>query len=356
MRVEWILEPAEFAAIAEPWDRLAATARSPFMRQAWLRCWWTAFTDEARPAVCTLWDGEDLAGGLPLLRDGRTVRAMANDHTPRFAALARDAGALDRLADEAVRRGGAELRLAGVPEDDPLLPSLGRASARGRRRWVVEPESVSLVTETDGPLGAYRARMRPNFREIERRRRKLAREHEVRWQLVERPADLDAELEAGLRVEASGWKGREGTAIRSDERVHRFYRSIAHAFAADDELRFSTLTMDGEPVAWDFALLSDGRYWLLKTAYDEAQARLGPGMALRLSVIERCFELGLAAHEFLGVAMEWKRRFATSERALVTARSYAPRPVPAARGLYRARLRPLAREVRDRLRQRGSDG
>jgi CelD/BcsL family acetyltransferase involved in cellulose biosynthesis len=350
--VEWITALERFDAVAAQWDRLAATDPAPFASYAWLRCWWEAFGTSPRPAVCTLWRGGELVAGFPLLVSGRGLRTMANEHTPLLRPLARDPRALDDLVSAVLARSGALLHGIALPAGDPAVEAVQRLSSARRRPSLVEPQAVSPIVDTGAGLADYRARMKASFREIERRRRKTAREHRTGWRLVERPRELGAELDAGLRVEGGGWKGRAGTAILSDPATLAFYRSLAETFHRLGRLRFSSLVLDGELAAFDFALLSGNRYWLLKTGYAESVAHLGPGMSLRLAVVERCFELGLDAHEFLGVDMPWKRRFSTSERRLVTVRSYAAAPVPALAYAYRAHLRPLARRARDELRLR----
>src|SRR6185369_5086932 len=97
-------------------------------------------------------------------------------------------------------------------------------------------------------------------------------------------------------------KGASGTAIISDPRTETFYREVASSFAERDELRLSRVVLDGHWAAFDLCLL--------KTGYDERFRRLAPGLVMRLSIIERCFELGLEAHELLGDDTEWKRKFA----------------------------------------------
>jgi CelD/BcsL family acetyltransferase involved in cellulose biosynthesis len=96
-------------------------------------------------------------------------------------------------------------------------------------------------------------------------------------------------------------------------------------------------------VAFDLALLHAGRLHLLKTGYDEALRSLSPGLALRRAVIERCFELGLEAHELLGDDMPWKRLFATSERRHRRFGTFGARPVPLARYAHRRGMPALRR-------------
>ena len=163
---------------------------------------------------------------------------------------------------------------------------------------------------------------------------------------MEPRADLDAELASGFAVEASGWKGENGTAIVSDERTLTFYREIARSFTERDPAapvarRASTASGRRSICACSYG----ERLYLLKTGYDERFRRLAPGLVMRLSIVERCFELGLQAHELLGDESEWKRKFATEERSHVGFHAYQ-------RGLrgslsyrYRATARPLLKRA-----------
>jgi hypothetical protein len=73
---------------------------------------------------------------------------------------------------------------------------------------------------------------------------------------------------------------------------------------------------------------------------------------MRLSIVERCFELGLEAHELLGDDSEWKRKFATGERVHVDMLAYPHGPRGNVRRTYRARLRPVLKRAYRRLRPR----
>jgi CelD/BcsL family acetyltransferase involved in cellulose biosynthesis len=104
----------------------------------------------------------------------------------------------------------------------------------------------------------------------------------VSFELVTAPRDLEEELRRGFEVEASGWKGKAGTAIASERATADFYRSLARDLHSRGELRFSYIVADGHFLAFDFALVQNGRYHLLKTGYDEAFRSFAPGLVLRL--------------------------------------------------------------------------
>jgi CelD/BcsL family acetyltransferase involved in cellulose biosynthesis len=342
-RVEWITESSRLFDLSAEWDALAEGPVEPFLASYWFRCWWEAFGGGHVLRTCALWRDHRLAAVFPLRGGGdRRLTALANDHSPMFQPLAADETALETLV-EAVLDGSWQLDVEGVPAAGPALPALERAARR--RRWprVVESLFASPMVATEGDFGLYREPRKHRWREIERRGRKLRREHQTEFRLITEPHELDRELEAGLRLEASGWKGAAGTAILASPSTAGFYRSLARTLHARGELRLSSLVSDGEVIAFDLALEHGSRYFLLKTAYDERYRSLSPGLVMRLAVIERCFELGLEWHEFLGADMEWKRLFATGAREQRAFRAYSVRPGPLARFAYRRGARPLLR-------------
>jgi hypothetical protein len=71
--------------------------------------------------------------------------------------------------------------------------------------------------------------------------------------------DLDGQF-ARAALEASGWKGRAGTAISCSSDTERFYWHIARAFDAAGTLRISELSLDGELAAMALSTLGLARH------------------------------------------------------------------------------------------------
>ena len=342
--VEWIADPDRLADLAEDWDALVPPLGAPFARHAWFAAWWRAFGRGRSLAVCTLHDDAGLAGVFPLARHGRVLFALSNGETPAFRPLARDAEALARLC-RAVVTAADELRVSALPAREEAHQALHLAAGAHGRLDLALPQYASPITVIDGDFEAYRGPRIRSWRELERRGRKLARTHDSELRLVAAPKDMEHELELGLALEASGWKGREGTAILGSPSTAAFYRDVARDAHRRGELRFSSLWMDGRSAAWDLALVHAGRYFLLKTAFDESRRNLAPGLVLRRAVVERLFEEGFAAHEFLGIDMPWKRLFATETREHVNYRAYRADLRGHAQHVYRARVRRMAHRV-----------
>lgn len=349
LTAEWLTEPSELTALGGEWDRLLPADARPFDLHCWYTTWWEAFGAAGELRVCVARRDGRLVGVLPLYLEGGELRSMANGHSPVFRPLALDAEAEAALLAEATAQGAALLDLPSLPEGDRCLEAI--EDGGGKMRWNVEPAYASPIVDTSGDFDAWRAESKKRWgAPLERFRRKMGRDHEAELSIVEPPADLERELADGFAVEASGWKGEAGTAIVSTPETEAFYRGIATAFAARDELRLSRIVLDGETAAFDFTLLHRGRLYLLKTGFDERFRKLAPGLVMRLSIIERCFEDGIEAHELLGEESEWKAKFATGKRTHVRAIAYPAGMSGSLRRSYRSALRPKLKAAYRRLR------
>jgi CelD/BcsL family acetyltransferase involved in cellulose biosynthesis len=164
------------------------------------------------------------------------------------------------------------------------------------------------------------------------------------------PAEVDAALADFLALEAAGWKGTGGTAIALDPALVRFYEAIARDAAARGALAARALTLDGRPVAMHLGIVHRGVYHLPKTAYDERLGAVSPGQLLQREVLAECEARGLAAFDFLGPDMAWKRDW---EPELAPHDwLYVYRPSLAGRLLHglKHRVRPAVKEVLSWLR------
>lgn len=207
--------------------------------------------------------------GTPLVASGRTEAAVSalldgGLGERRINVLTFDwlgdggpvAAALERLLNE---RGISTVR----------YERFERASLRRR------PEPTYL----DDTLRGHRRR------ELQRMRRALARDVGDPVTTTDRPEDPDA-LEDFLRLEASGWKGEQGTALASREDHARFFRAVCASFARDDRLQLLELTAGGRPVALKCNLLAEGTVFCFKIAYDAQYARYSPGVQLERETVD----------------------------------------------------------------------
>jgi CelD/BcsL family acetyltransferase involved in cellulose biosynthesis len=107
-------------------------------------------------------------------------------------------------------------------------------------------------------------------KKLRQHRRRLAKHGPVAFVTHSRPEEVRDALEEFLRMEASGWKGRHGTALLSDERSAVFARYFVNALASDGLATTEALRVGDRPVAMQVLLRSGNGAFTWKVAYDEA--------------------------------------------------------------------------------------
>ena len=172
-----------------------------------------------------------------------------------------------------------------VGDDGPAATSLHDAAARlGLAIQVHGPAERAVFRADEGSGDALPASIRRERRAKARQWRRLCAEGGDPA-VVDRSQDTAAPAEF-LRVEASGWKGRAGTALASRPQDAAFYREVAERFQASGRLRLYALEQGGATLAMQTSLRADHAVFDWKAAYDERFAGFGPGAQLQLRVLE----------------------------------------------------------------------
>lgn len=353
-RVEEVRGRAAFEALREEWNALAARGPVdlPMVRHEWISAWLEAFAPRESPLVLAARarSGE-LMGLAPFLVERRrgVVRllAPANDHSCRFEwVLGEDAsGAVAALwAHLRDRLRWDVLLLRDVPRDGPtstLLEALARADRHLTGRW----ESLRTPRIALGGAPAEErtsAKFRANLR---RRAKRLAEQGAAAVKRVDGADGLDGALDEFLAVEASGWKGAQGSAIALDPALVGFYRRVARDAAARGALALRLLLLDGRAVAAHLGIVHRGVYYLPKTGYDEGLASASPGQLLQREVLAECEARGLAGFDFLGPDMAWKRDWEPTHAPHDWLYVYRPSLAGRALHSFKHRVRPVVKEV-----------
>jgi CelD/BcsL family acetyltransferase involved in cellulose biosynthesis len=318
----------------------------------WVAAWLDAFAPRASPLVLVARapSGEPL--GMAAFLEERAngvvrLASPANDHSCRFEwVLGRDpvsaVTALWRHLRDEVRWDALVLR--DVPRDGPtatLLEPLARADRYATGRW-------ASVSSPRIRLGGTPAEARTSARFRANLRRRAKRLHEMGGVAIRRasaPAEADAALADFLALEAAGWKGKGGTAIALDPALVGFYAGIVRDAAARGTLAIRALTLDGRPVAVHLGIVHRGVFYLPKTAYDERLGNVSPGQLLQREVLAECEARGLAAFDFLGPDMPWKRDWEPEHAPHDWLYVYRPSLAGRLMHTLKHRLRPAVKEV-----------
>lgn len=150
-------------------------------------------------------------------------------------------------------------------------------------------------------------------------------------------------------LESSGWKGRQGTAVGSDNAQGRFYTEVLQAFARRGEALVYELWLDDRLLASRLLLLREGMAVMLKTAFDEAFERLAPGRILLLRTLEDLFKRAPGAVvEFYTNADADLLAWSTSQRWIQHVSVYRHRGLPTLYALLRRGARSVRAKPSDR--------
>lgn len=227
----------------------------------------------------------------PVLRDflfGRAWRMYRNDYTCLGTPLI----AQDH-APEALDCALAFLRKAPGPKRLilPQLPAEGAFAAllhaSGKRLGLacslVSNHARAAISTKLGAEDYARSHWSGKRRKaLAKARRNLAERGELVCRSIPgNAADFTIALDAFLALEASGWKGKTGTALAADAASLRFARSAYSPANAWIE----SLENAGEPIAMALFVHAQGTAFNVKVAYDERLAKESPGVLLDADLV-----------------------------------------------------------------------
>jgi CelD/BcsL family acetyltransferase involved in cellulose biosynthesis len=122
-------------------------------------------------------------------------------------------------------------------------------------------------------------------RDLGRNRRRLEELGAVRHAIARDGAALDAALQAFLKLEAGGWKGKRGTALSCQSETRAFAEQAFGSAGGQSNTRIDMLVLNEKPIAAGITAFSGSTGFTVKCAYDEAYANYGAGLLLEIEVI-----------------------------------------------------------------------
>jgi len=289
--------PADAGELRDVWNAVGSGVDTTYYQTyAWFACHAGNMEDDPSATRCYVaYRGETPVAIFPLRLSrqrigGISTRALELPHGLHslvcdctFAASEDEAALMAALVSHLAR--SAEVRW-----DALVLPNL----LEDRVTWLALSRSPSLsatVIEEPGCDYVLCSEFKPSSKH-KQKRNNLQRTGLVAIEHVTAPSEVPAAFDDFLAVEASGWKGRNGTAVQSDPRVKDFYRAVAAAFADAGAIRVSTLRVEGHPIATSFALRGGRCLYLLKVGFDEGFAKFSPSFLLFEDLVRDCVARG----------------------------------------------------------------
>jgi CelD/BcsL family acetyltransferase involved in cellulose biosynthesis len=275
-------------------------------------------------------------------------RDMAHDAAAQLMRAARRAGAHALILRDVSLDGNAMKAFEEALRQDGLRPRVLQSHARACLDATRDAEE--LLRDA---LGAKK------LKELRRQRHRLAEHGAVRFNVARAPAEVAAALEILLRLEASGWKARRGTALIQDDGDASFIRRAAPALAANSQCEIVTLRAGTTPVAAAIVLRHQDRAFYFKLGIDERFAKFSPGVQLTLELTRHlCADPAIATADSTASADHpminpiWRGRFAIGDVLIPLRRNDPAVPLIHAALTLRRLVRALARAVVHFIRER----
>ena len=180
--------------------------------------------------------------------------------------------------------GALFLRMEKIGGEGALAQSLAEVCQNSRRFRSLTSVSRRAVLQSDLDPKAYferatRSKKRKKFRSMMKH---LRNEGEVSFARKSETNGLGEWLDEYLKLENSGWKGKEGTAIACCDHETAFFEAAMRLCAQHGMLDRVEMRLDGEPIALLLNLRSAPGAFGFKTTYDEVYARFSPGVQLEI--------------------------------------------------------------------------
>ena len=286
------IDPGQWRALAqraiEPngyylpaWERaVSASARGRMGASALSVCSGSSTRLIGLMPVVSLWQAWQIP--LPALVSAHPYGTLCSPLLDRDASVE----TATRLLQQARKAGAHALILREVALEGAAMASFKEALGRDRLKPRVLSSHVraSLDATQDGNRLLHEALGAKKLKELRRQRHRLGEHGAISFDVVRKVDEIRPALETFLQLEASGWKGRRGTALLQDKGDATFIRRAVPALAETAQCEIVTLRVGATPVAAGIVLRHQDRAFFFKLGIDERFAKYSPGVQLTLDL------------------------------------------------------------------------
>lgn len=232
------------------------------------------------------------------------------------------AQAAPRLLQQAREAGAHALILRDVALDGAAMTSLNDTLGRSglKPRVLSSYIRASLDATRDADKLLHEGLGAKKLKELRRQRHRLEEHGPVLFDVARRPDEIRPALETFLQLEASGWKGKRGTALLQDAGDATFIRRAVPALAETAQCEIITLRAGTSAVAAGIVLRHQDRAFFFKLGIDEHFAKYSPGVQLTLELTRHlCADPAIASADSTASADHpminpiWRGRFAIGD-------------------------------------------
>jgi CelD/BcsL family acetyltransferase involved in cellulose biosynthesis len=318
MRVMCIEDDAGVAWFAAEWEALSRRLpnATPFQSPVWLLAWWRRF-GTGMPRVLAAWEGEALAGVLPLyelhepgIRKLLPIGIGVSDYVDALIdpASPDTADALMRAVGDIP--GWQECHLPDLPPGAALLGATVPLRVQEERRQTVSCPMLALPASVD-----ELARIVPK-KTLRDCRQAASRAAAVGGAVVE-TADAGSVqpcLDDLFQLHAARWQTRGEGGVLADPAVQAFHREAAAALCETGMLRLYRLRIGDDAAGVYYGFCCNGRAYAYIGGFDPSLSRLSPGALLLRHAIAEAIAEGAREFHFLRGGEAYKYSWGAVDR------------------------------------------
>jgi hypothetical protein len=333
-RMEMILDPGDFCALGEIWDRAALKMATyvPFLMHDWFLLWNKHFLQKNKLRTVVLFEGNEAALIAPLMerRDrvsGLRVRKLELIGNEGYSPIRnvigggqeggrREGNLLDILRHVRKEAGAWDvLDLYPLPDEDgsfeAVLGAVGRCGLKHLAypcftNWYVDGIDYSGEEFTRRRPASVRKSLRWNMN-------RLKRDGNLEFRVAvdsttgTNPEEVDTFMSGFLDIYGKSWKGEEPNAA--------FLTEFAHMTVRKGWFRGAKLTINGTPVAGGYVLVHDRCVYCTKMAYDLDYRKYGVGVIWMSEFKKHLIDVDRVERiDFLRGDEAYKAQWATKKR------------------------------------------
>lgn len=307
MGIEIATSPESLTPYAEMWDKLATESSHPLpvTSYSWVRCEFERGYHRGKPWVCLLAQTDKrLTGVLPVFLERSrwvpwrymTARVPFTWHTSvcDLAVANGEEREVVLLLLDGLRQavpGFSRLTLERAPVDSPILRCFDRPNGRFCvvKQFNLNAAYLPIIGDFETYLESLHKKFRTNVHRWQRKINQLAG---LEYVSIFGNQATEKHLMDFTEMEASGWKGREGSAIQASPEVVEFYRKMTDRLAERGWLQWHFLRAEGKTIAGQLGTQIGRSLVLLKIAFREEYSAFAPGNVLLARTIEQAFASG----------------------------------------------------------------
>jgi CelD/BcsL family acetyltransferase involved in cellulose biosynthesis len=294
--VEVLSERAALEALVADWEALAAEAMEP---NPFYEHWMLLPALDAYGAedlrLLAVWDDGTLGALMPLRSSARyrglPVRSLSTWRHRNMmigTPLMREKSAAKCLAALFEHPLAPLIEFELIPTGGAFYSALTEAAPPANFSWFVrDGYARALLTRERDPRARFNSNFKNNLRRWEKGLRAAGELTSVRLDVGE---PLEPWIADFMRLEASGWKGKSGTALACREDDQRFVALVLPEAHRRGRLRITGLDLAGRALARHIMIAAGEGAFTFKIAYDEAFAKCAPGIVAEADNVRQFME------------------------------------------------------------------